>query len=709
MTFNEVLKNFQVKSRYQNRAQCVCPSHDDKQASLTITAGQKGILLHCHAGCTLESVLEAAHLKKSDLFYDEQKPRSSWRSYIEQREGRAIEAVYQYSYCSGDSAFCKVRLAGKKFVYGALQDSRFRYGLPKPRRELPAAVYGDLKALKQAISEDRPVFYVEGERDVQTMTKQGYAAITAGSVNDWRSDVAQLFKGANVVVLADNDAPGQNLARRVQADLQGIAKSVGIITPMPDTPHADVSDYFAAGHSREDFEGLIAGTAITKKPCTGLPIESVRQMLAYKIEHDRDGNEKSRKIMQTIRNHEIALKNDARFAGRICFNEFSQQAFLMGDMPWETGSNYRAWTSYDDSALFSILQSDYGLTNRNDYFDAIKNVAMQNKFHPVRDLLGSLKWDNAEHIRNLLPEYLGATDSEYNYQVMRLWMVGAVARICQPGCKFDYTIILQGRQGIGKSTFLQLLALNDQWFSDSLDSLDGDKAAQSLIGTWIVELAELKSLARTAGGVESVKRFLSATQDKYRVPYERRADVFLRQCVFAGTTNRSDFLQDETGNRRFLIVQTGATEPSKSLFEPSAMDDIQQAWAQAFHIWKAEHPKLVLSESCSEEAQQLQQEYLADDGKAGLIAEYLADKQRVCVLEIWQKALQENGRPQKWQSAEISGIVLGMAGWGKMKSPARFGEYGMQRGFQKKCQQTGACRQDFLQVSDEELSELPFE
>ncbi len=205
------------------------------------------------------------------------------------------------------------------------------------------------------------------------------------------------------------------------------------------------------------------------------------------------------------------------------------------------------------------------MKSRNDYFDAIKNVSMKNKFHPVRELLGSFKWDGKEYIRNLLPDYLGVEDTEYSYQVMRLFMLGAVARVYNPGCKFDYTPIFTGRQGIGKSTFLRLLSLLDEWFNDSLDSLDSDKSTQSLMGSWIIELAELKSLARTAGGVDSVKRFLTATQDKLRLPYERRADVFLRQCVFAGTTNKSDFLQDETGNRRFLIIQTGVNEPTKSL------------------------------------------------------------------------------------------------------------------------------------------------
>lgn len=410
--------------------------------------------------------------------------------------------------------------------------------------------------------------------------------------------------------------------------------------------------------------------------------KDVLGLLAYKIDYDRDGNEKSRKVLQTVRNCEIIIENDKRFAGKIKFDEFSQQTYLVGNIVWQSDNN-RAWSSYDDSTLFSILQSDYDMKNRNDYFDALKNVSMRNKFHPVREMLDSFKWDGKENIRSLLPCYLGVVDSEYSYQVMRLQMVGAVARVYEPGCKFDYTMILTGPQGIGKSTFLRKLALKDEWFNDSLDSLDSDKAAQFIMGSWIIELAELKSLARTAGGVDSVKRFLTATQDKLRLPYERRTDVFLRQCVFTGTTNKSDFLQDETGNRRFLIIQTGVNEPTKSLFQPEAMEDIKAAWAQAVHIWKTERPQLILPDSCWEEAQRLQEDSMADDGKVGIITEYLVDKQRTCAIEIWQKALGEQGRPQKWQAGEINNIILSLPGWSKMNNPSRFGEYGQQRGFQK--------------------------
>lgn len=413
-------------------------------------------------------------------------------------------------------------------------------------------------------------------------------------------------------------------------------------------------------------------------------IAEVMQMLDYKIEYDKDGNEKGSKPQQTVRNFEIIMDNDSRFSGKIKFDEFSRQEYLMGKIPWENESCDRAWGSHDDAALYSIIQTDYGVKNRNDYFDAIKNVSMRNKFHPVRDILDSLEFDGKEHIRSLLPDYLGVEDTEYSDQVMRLWMLGAVARVYEPGCKFDYTMIFTGPQGLGKSTFLKMMALNDSWFNDSLDSLDSDKAAQSLMGSWIVELAELKSLARTAGGVESVKRFLTAVQDKYRVPYERRADIFLRQCVFAGTTNKSDFLQDETGNRRFLIIQTGVNKPAKSLFVPEAIEDMKAAWAQAVHIWKTEQPELLLPDSCRDEARRLQDESMADDGKVGIITQYLENKDRTCVLEIWKEALEENGRPQKWQSSEIMDIVLSIPGWEKMKNASTFGSYGSQKGLQKK-------------------------
>lgn len=539
MTFERILSHFQVRKRGTGKAQCICPAHADREASLTLTDGNDRALIKCHAGCSTEEVVIAAGLKMSDLFYEDGLAKERWRAYIENREKRKIEAVYNYASINGDYAYTKVRLEGKKMLFGILSNERFAYGLNGKNKKTFNAVYGSISSIKRAIERKEPVFIPEGEKDVNTLVKKGYAAFSCGGANDWNKNVSELCKDADVIVLTDNDDPGKKLASTVVRDLKGTAKSIKIIIPMPEVPKADITDYFEAGHTVEEFENLIRNVDDTEKICADVQQDQKQDIgkkrsviqknkdevaggpaLVFKFldyNYDEDGNVKS--VKQLVHNFEVVMDKDSRFAGKIRLNEFAQQPYLYGSVPWENENNCRAWSSHDDSALFSLIQADYGLKSRQDFADALKNVSMRNKFHPVRELLDSLTWDGKEHIRSLLPEYLGAEDSDYTCQVMRLWMLGAVSRVYKPGSKFDYTIILQGSQGIGKSTFLKLMALDDSWFNDSLDSLDSDKAVQSLTGSWIIELAELKSLARTAGGVESVKRFLTATQDKYRMRY----------------------------------------------------------------------------------------------------------------------------------------------------------------------------------------------
>lgn len=272
MTYDEVLTHFQVKKRYQDKAQCKCPAHDDRQASLTVTKGRDSVLIHCHANCSIENVLLAAGLKMSDLFYQEKRTGSSWQAYIESREKKKIEAVYNYVSSNGSYAFTKVRMQAKKMIYGTLANERFTYGLGGRTRKELCAVYAPdgVQAINKAVSEGKPIFIPEGEKDADTLAKQGYTAFSYGGVNDWVADMAQLCKGAVVYVLADNDEPGQRVANIIQSDLQGIAKSAKVIVPVPDTPKADISDYFAAGHSKAEFEGLLQqDRAVTEKRAEG--------------------------------------------------------------------------------------------------------------------------------------------------------------------------------------------------------------------------------------------------------------------------------------------------------------------------------------------------------------------------------------------------------------------------------------------------------
>lgn len=258
MQFDEILAYFQIQKRYGDKAQARCPCHDDKQASLTITKGRRSVLIHCHAGCNFEDIIQTVGLKKQDLYFEERPLGSSWRAYVEGREHKRIEAVYNYvSYINGEYAFTKIRMQDKRMIYGVLCNGRFTYGLGGRHRKDLKSVYGDLKALNKAIAENNPVFIPEGEKDADTLTKRGYTALTYGGSGDWQSEFATLFKGAEVYILADNDEPGRKVANTILSDLKGIAKSAKIIVPVPDIPKADISDYFAAGHGKEEFEKLI--------------------------------------------------------------------------------------------------------------------------------------------------------------------------------------------------------------------------------------------------------------------------------------------------------------------------------------------------------------------------------------------------------------------------------------------------------------------
>ena len=258
MQFDEVLTHFQIQKRYGDKAQARCPCHDDKQASLTITKGRRSALIHCHAGCNFEDIIQVVGLKKQDLYFEERPPGSSWRAYVEGREHKRIEAVYNYvSSSNGEYTFTKIRMQDKRMIYGVLCNGRFTYGLGGRHRKDLKSVYGDLKALNKAIAEGKPIFIPEGEKDVDTLTKRGYTALTYGGSGDWQSEFATLFKGAEVYILADNDEPGRKVANTILTDLKGIAKSAKVIVPVPDISKADISDYFAAGHSNEDFERLI--------------------------------------------------------------------------------------------------------------------------------------------------------------------------------------------------------------------------------------------------------------------------------------------------------------------------------------------------------------------------------------------------------------------------------------------------------------------
>ena len=280
------------------------------------------------------------------------------------------------------------------------------------------------------------------------------------------------------------------------------------------------------------------------------------------LSRDKKGN-----IDPTPDNLIIILENDPNLCGRVAYNDFSFRLAVLKDLPWRKKEQGNVWNDTDDACLRNYLSKVYEIQGANKIADACSEVFMRHHFHPVRDYIKSLKWDGVKRAETLWIDYLGAEDTHYTREVTRKHLAAAVARVFEPGCKFDYVIILSGQQGIGKSTMLK--KLGREWFSDSLSAVQGKEAYEQLHGVWIAEMGELYATRKSES--EAVKLFLSKQEDIFRVAYGRRTSTFPRQCVFYGTTNDSQFLRDWTGNRRFWPLAVRQPVPAGLDREPPVL------------------------------------------------------------------------------------------------------------------------------------------
>jgi len=375
--FNENISHFQIVNRYGERIQCKCPAHDDKQASLTISKGRKCTLFYCHAGCKLDDILNAAGIKKTDTFYENKEKSANWRKFIESREQRKIEGIYPY-YCIDDGkyAFHKIRLSGKKIIYGRLENDKFRYGLSrnKPRKAY-RAIYGNIQNIYRAIQENRPVYITEGEKDTDTMTKKGYTTFTYGGCSDWQSDFADILKGAIVYILADNDTPGKQVAQKIYDDVKTIADSAKIIIPMPDIPKADITDYFESGKTKEDFSMLL---------------KQEGKMLLETISHSVEALPKQLEKINACSNYEVNDKGNGQlfadvFKDKHRYNPSRKDFMLYDGKRWVDDTEGLA-AKADAKSLSDALLVYGSSTGNGDYLKAVTALCnIRNRNNMLQD------------------------------------------------------------------------------------------------------------------------------------------------------------------------------------------------------------------------------------------------------------------------------------------------------------------------------------
>lgn len=331
---------------------------------------------------------------------------------------------------------------------------------------------------------------------------------------------------------------------------------------------------------------------------------------------------RSQLLENSVYNLNLILNNDPDFRN-FAFNEMANRIQVTGPLPWERPEGNSFWRDADTAQLKSIIDVRYLPFSSRNHDVAFTKIADDRHFHPIRDYLNALPaWDGVKRVETLFIKYLQADDTEYVRTVTRKTFAAAVARIYVPGIKFDSVPVLDGDQGIGKSTIVKDLVTADYYSETlSLTDMDDKSGAEKLQGFWVIEIGELAGMKKA--DIEKVKAFLSTSDDKYRPSYGKVVESHPRQCIIIATVNgERGYLRDITGNRRFWIIKVHQKKKKTWNFDEHFR---QQFWAEAKEIWKSGE-KLYLEGDVLAAAEEAQKDAMESDDRSGLIEVYLNTK-----------------------------------------------------------------------------------
>jgi putative DNA primase/helicase len=487
--------------------------------------------------------------------------------------------------------------------------------------------------------------------------------------------------------------------------------------------HLDSEDYAGPINkarsfiAMEDFarsDNNVKGT-IAQERMDAIQYEFEGETLEAEVEHDvawmkELEADKRGAYLSSSTNINIILRKDPRLKNAFQLNEFNQKQYVCRSLPWRKITFPEPVKDVDFAGVRNYIETMYGITGAAKVKDSLTLEFERNTFHPIKDYLGGLAWDGQPRIDALLPEYFGAEDNQYTREAMRKMLVGAVSRIYRPGCKFDLVMTLVGKEGLYKSMFID--RLSNGWFSDTFLTVHGKEALEQIQGVWLVEIAELSAFRKS--DAESIKHFISKREDTFRGAYKETTQTHLRQCVFFGTTNLSEFLKDPTGNRRFMPIQTRPEYVKRSLPNDFTPEEVGQVWAEALTLYHAGE-RLYLSAEASDIAKRAVLRHSETDERQGIIESFLdmrlpvgwesmgiyqrqaffndqdkgdtyegAERTTVCIAEIWCECL---GRDRKdmtrYATREINDIMRAIPGWEQPPSPRDFPVYGKQKYYKR--------------------------
>lgn len=408
-------------------------------------------------------------------------------------------------------------------------------------------------------------------------------------------------------------------------------------------------------------------------------------------------------------NLNIILQHDQFLKDVFKLNIFDNKRYVTRSLPWRKVDTMEPLRDVDYSGVRNYIECVYGIVSSQKVDDALALEFEKKKFHPIREYIRAQKWDGIPRVNTLLIDYFGAEDNAYTRAAIRKTLVAAVARVFEPGIKFDTALILVGEQGTYKSTFVKKLGM--EWFSDTFTTVQGKESFEQIQGAWLVEMAELSGLKKAE--VESIKHYISKREDMFRPAYGRTVETYKRQCVFFGTTNNKDFLRDPTGNRRFMPIDVRPEYVTKSVIDDLTQDEVNQIWAEAYQLYLAKEPLYLVGDE-DIIAKIEQHKHSEADERKGIIEEYLntkfpddwdkmdlydrrrwledplskngtVQKDFICIAEVWCECLgKDKTEMSRYNTREVNEILRSLPEWEPITSTKNFPLYGKQKYYKRK-------------------------
>ena len=539
-------------TKFNRNNKICCPIHREKTPSLSLDT--KRNKWHCFGcGCGGDAIdfitelkglnyVEACKYLNVDLneeykviVEEEEKVRNyiSWcLDHMDGLKDWKLTKLYRFEDENNKTQYFTAKFstpAKKEIRYFSIVDGKVQWN-----RNSDAVPY-KFSRLSRALQENKPIFIVEGEKDADTISHLGYVATSLKGIKNLPINI---FKDANIYSISDTGQAGEDYQNHIWYELKDKVKSFKVIE-LPQLEelgdNADVTDWFQAGHTKEEFKDAVKDSWNWK----------VSKLYKY-VTFSKDGEPKPLLVWENL---ELLLK---RKKIKVRYNELSKNIEYLGI---SQGLNNNG--TLED--IYSLCHKEGFRISKENLASALNRIAQKFKYNPVREyLLNCLKnYDGSgDYVKALCETIITPADFDENIKEIFItkWLLNAVHIVFNDGTfGSEGILVIQGKQGLGKTRWIKSIVPNKHWCKTGIevDPSDKDKVYQAT-KYWITELGELDATLKKDQA--KLKAFFTESMDEYRKPYERLTETYPRLTAFYATVNKEEFLKDETGNRRYWTI-----------------------------------------------------------------------------------------------------------------------------------------------------------